>query len=180
MSFHLAQRGSSRLALMAATLLLAACATPPLAEFGAVTSGRLVLRAAADGDRQAQNVAAAFELQGNDQQGELRLLSPLGTQLAAARWSPGQVSLHTSGGTQRFATLNDLSQQILGEALPLAALSDWLRGRPWRQAPHQLRADGFEQLGWHVQLAGMADGLIEARRLAAPDVLLRVRLDPEP
>jgi len=171
---------TAALAILAVALLLAGCATPPVADLSPITSGRLALRMAADGARPAQNVAAAFELQGSDRQGEMRLISPLGTQLAAARWGPGDVSLETSGGLQRFASLEQLSQQFLGEVLPLAALPDWLAGRPWRQAPHQISADGFEQLGWQVLLTGQADGLIEARRISRPEVLLRLRLDPQP
>lgn len=165
---------------MAAAALLAGCATPPAADLGAITSGRLALRMAADGARPAQNVAAAFELQGSDKQGELRLISPLGTQVAAARWRPAEVSLETAGGVQRFDSLEQLSQQFLGQVLPLAALPDWLAGRPWGQAPFIRSADGFEQLGWLVLLAGRAEGLIEARRRAdlGPEVLLRVRLEP--
>lgn len=174
------RRGGRALALIGLAAMLGACATPPVAGLGAVTSGRLVLRVAADAGRDAQNLSAAFELQGQASQGELRLMSPLGTQLAAARWAPGDVSLRTSEGTQRFATLDELARQALGEALPLAALPDWLAGRPWPGAPHRLQAQGFEQAGWQVLLAGQGEGLIEALRSAAPEVLLRVRLDPAP
>ncbi len=168
------------MAFLSAAIFLGACATPPVVELGPVTSGRLALRMAADTDRQAQNVTAAFELQGTADRGELRLLTPLGTQLAAARWAPGNVSLQTSEGTQRFRTLDELAREALGEALPLAALPDWLAGRPWPLAPHQVVGDGFEQAGWQVLLTRLGEGLIEARRLALPEVLLRVRLDPVP
>jgi hypothetical protein len=47
-------------------------------------------------------------------------------------------------------------------------------------APHQVVGDGFEQAGWQVLLTRLGEGLIEARRLALPEVLLRVRLDPVP
>ncbi len=177
----LALRAGRRLALaagLAAVAALTACATPPASNAGAVTSGRLLLRVAAMAGRDAQNVTAAFELQGNGSRGELRLISPLGTQMAAARWAPGSVTLETSDGTQSFATLDDLSRQALGEALPLAALPDWLAGRPWPLAPHQPQPQGFEQAGWQVLLARQGEGLIEARRTAVPEVLLRVRLDP--
>ncbi len=172
----------ARRALVLAALAagLAGCATPPVAELGAVTSGRLALRVAAVGGRDALSVSAAFELQGSDRQGELRLISPLGTQMAAARWAPGEVTLQTAEGLQRFDTLDELSRQALGEALPLAALPDWLAGRPWPLAPHQAQADGFAQAGWQVLLARRSEGLIEARRDAVPEALLRIRLDPSP
>ncbi len=177
---RIVQRARRALALAGAAAALVGCATPPVAELGAVTSGRMLLRVAAVAGQDAQNVSAAFELQGNASQGELRLISPLGTQMAAARWAPGDVTLRTAEGTQSFATLDALSRQVLGEALPLAALPDWLAGRPWPQAPHVMQAQGFEQAGWQVLLARLSEGLIEARRVAVPEVLLRVRLDPSP
>jgi outer membrane lipoprotein LolB len=125
----------------------------------------------------AQGVSAAFELRGDGDSGELRLISPLGSRLAAARWAPGVATLDTPQGEQRYATLDELSRQALGEALPLAALPDWLQGRPWPVAPHTVNEGGFEQLGWQVLIAKRAEGLIEARRAAAPGVTVRVRLD---
>jgi outer membrane lipoprotein LolB len=165
-------------ALLAAAALLGACATPPLpADGGPVTSGRLSLRVDAAAERPAQGVTAAFELQGDAERGELRLLSPLGGMLAAARWAPGQALLDTPAGRQGFVSLDELSLQALGEVLPLAALPDWLAGRPWPGAAHLTLPDGFEQLGWRVDLARRAEGWVLAQRAAPPAVVLRVRLD---
>jgi outer membrane lipoprotein LolB len=118
-------------------------------------------------------------LRGDADSGELRLSSPLGSRLATAHWAPGVAMLTTSQGEQRYATLNDLSRQALGEALPLAALPDWLNGRPWAGAMHAVTDTGFEQLGWQVLLTHRVEGLIEARRPAPPAVHLRVRIDNE-
>lgn len=127
--------------------------------------------------RPAQSMSAGFELRGNSVAGELRLLSPLGTRLALARWAPGQVRLETSDGEREFESLHALSQSALGEDLPLAALPEWLAGRPWPGAAHTPTVDGFVQLGWQVNLARQAEGLIEAHRSASPAALLRIRLD---
>jgi len=166
-------------ALLAAVVLLGACAAPPVltGEGGPVISGRLSLRVEPLAERAAQGITAAFELQGNAERGELRLISPLGAQLAAARWAPGQALLDTPAGRQDFASLDDLSLQALGEVLPLAALPDWLAGRPWAGAAHRASANGFEQLGWRVDLARWSDGWVVATRDAPPIVSLRVRLD---
>ncbi len=166
-------------ALIAAAALLGACATPPPVpvDGGPVTSGRLSLRVEAAADRPAQGLTAAFELQGHAERGELRLLLPLGGLLAAARWAPGSALLDTPAGRQAFASLDELSLQTLGEVLPLAALPDWLAGRPWPGAAHQPGPDGFEQLGWQVDLARRAEGWVLARRDAPPAVMLRIRLD---
>jgi len=164
--------------LLAATVLLAACATPrPLPGELPWTSGRLSVRIAADGERAAQSVSAAFELRGGGDSGEMRLNSPLGTRVASARWAPGSAVLASGDGEQRFSDLDELSRRALGEALPLAALPDWLAGRPWPGAPHLPREGGFEQLGWQVLLARRAEGWIEARRDTPPAVLVRVKLD---
>jgi outer membrane lipoprotein LolB len=109
----------------------------------------------------------------------LRLFTPLGTQVALARWSAGDVRLLSSEGEARFATLEDLSRQVLGEALPLAALGDWLRGRPWPEVPAEpLPGGSFRQLGWEIVLSRRDDGHIRFTRAAPPQVTVRVVLDP--
>lgn len=135
------------------------------------------LRVEASPARMAQNLSAAFELRGDGTAGELRLISPLGTSLAHARWTPGHVRLETANGERSFESLDELASEALGEALPLAALPSWLGGRPWPGAAHTPAGDGFEQLGWQVQLTRHAEGFVEARRAAAPAVLLRIKLD---
>lgn len=163
--------------LLAAALTLAGCATtarPPATGAAQWTSGRLSVSIQSN---PVQNVSAGFELRGTGDSGELRLNSPLGTRLAAARWSPGSAVLADSQGEQSYVSLDDLSRRALGEALPLAALPDWLAGRPWPQAAHRANQSGFEQLGWQVSLARLAEGFIEASRAAAPAVRLRVKLD---
>lgn len=170
----------SRSLLAAAAVALAAgCATtPPPGPGGAPwTSGRMSLRVEATPERIAQSVSAAFELRGAGERGELRLSSPLGTLLAAAVWAPGQAVLRSPEGERRFASLDELARQALGEPLPLAALPDWLAGRPWSEAPHEVQADGFAQLGWRVQTVRLAEGWITALRVAPPAVQLRVKLD---
>jgi outer membrane lipoprotein LolB len=166
------------LAVTLLPLLLAACAsTAPPAE-GPWTSGRLSLRVDAIGERPVQSLSASFELAGSGERGQLNLSSPLGNRLASARWSAAGASLVTAEGEQRFASLDELARQALGEVVPLAALPSWLAGQPWPAAAHQPREGGFEQLGWQVSTAQRAAGQIEARRSAPPAVLLRVRLDP--
>lgn len=179
--------GPSRRALLAAgaCALATGCASPPrpasaTAGPPAWRAGRLALRVAETPGRAAQSLTAAFELAGDAERGELRLATALGTQLAAARWSPGQAWLRTSEGERRYADLDALSREALGEVLPLAALPSWVAGTPWPAAPHEPEAQGFRQLGWRIGLAARAEGRIEILREAAgagPEVLLRLRLD---
>lgn len=142
-------------------------------------SGRLALRVAATGAQPERGLNASFDLSGDAERGELRLSTLLGPQIAAARWAPGEARLTSSEGEQRFASLDDLSREVLGEALPLQALPDWLRGRPWPGAAARAGEAAFEQLGWQIDLARLVQGFVTATRAAdgdAPAVSLRVRL----
>jgi len=172
-----------RLALATAVAvlgLLPACAnlTPPHAEGSQLLSGRLSVRVDSEPVRA---FSAAFELSGDAHAGALVLSSPLGATLAQARWAPGEAVLETPSTRASYADLDTLAEQALGERVPLAALFDWLRGRPWSGAFSQrlpAGEPGFTQMGWRVGLARFAQGWVEARRDAAPVVTMRARLDP--
>jgi outer membrane lipoprotein LolB len=138
------------------------------------------LRVDGAADQASRQVNLSFDLRGSDAHGELRLSSVLGTQLASARWSPGEAVLQTAEGMRRFADLDALAREAFGETLPLRALPDWLAGRPWAGAASTAGADGFEQLGWHIVVSRLAAGWIEARRDQRPAASLRVRLDTVP
>ena len=98
--------------------------------------------------------------------------------LAQARWAPGSVVLATPQGEKQFADLDALTREALGESLPVAALFDWLRGRPWPGAASSAASGpGFEQLGWVVSLARFDDAWVEARRESPPAVTVRAKLD---
>jgi outer membrane lipoprotein LolB len=162
-----------------AAALLCACASAPQRVAGEQpwASGRLSVRIEATPQQIAQSMSAAFDLRAQGDAGELRLNSPLGTRLAAARWAPGEAVLVTSDGERRYDSLDALSRQALGEVLPLAALPDWLAARPWPGAGSRSIEGGFEQLGWQVITARRNEGLIEATRAAPPAVSVRVRID---
>ena len=169
--------------LTAAPWLLAACATRPQRPADAAPSwkqGRLALRVDASAASLARSVSAGFELTGDEHQGELRLVSPLGTLVAEARWQPGNVTLKDGAGTRQFDDLTALSREALGEEVPLAALPHWLDGRPWPGAPSEPlpTGPGFAQAGWSVETGQLAgDGRLDARRDAAPAIHLRIQLD---
>jgi outer membrane lipoprotein LolB len=172
-----------RAATLLAALALAGCATAPPVEPGAI-SGRLALQVDAFHDRTAQSLSAGFDLRGSAERGELRLSTPLGTTLAAASWGPGEARLATPQGERRFEDLDALSRDALGESLPLRALPDWLRGRPWPGAEQPARplqpGPGFAQLGWTIDLARFEAGQVFAWRAGPPAVRLRVQLDTAP
>ena len=177
-----AARARSALALGCA-LLVGACTTLPPAPLGTADSlsGRLALRVEAIGDASPRAFSAAFDLRGNAQAGTLGLSTPLGSMLAEARWSPAEVVLATPQGTRRFANLEELTREALGESVPVEAWFDWLRGRPWSgatSAASSTPAPGFAQLGWQVDLGRFDEGTIVATRESPPPtVTVRIRLD---
>lgn len=165
---------------LAAAVLVGCAGVPRSAErpAGEALSGRLAVRV--DDGGEARSVTAAFELQGRPEAGELNLSTPLGTVLGQARWAPGSVVLVTPQGSTAYPDLDALTREVLGESLPVAALFDWLKGRPWPGAPSRAVAGdraGFSQLGWAVDLAGYADAAVTAVRETPPAVTVRVRLD---
>jgi outer membrane lipoprotein LolB len=165
-----------------ALALVAGCSTlsPPSGAPGETVSGKLSVHIDEYRGAPARSVSAAFDLRGSADQGQMQLTSPLGTVMAQARWRPGEVLLKTSDGEKRFPDLPSLADEVLGEPLPLGALFDWLRGRPWAGAPSQPLAPpaaGFEQMGWTVALERLSEGWIVAKRSAPPVVTVRARLE---
>lgn len=153
--------------LACALLLLQACAAPPrpadTAPQAEHWSGRLGLLVASE---PPQSFFAGFELSGNPQAGELKLNSPLGSTLALMQWQPGQTLLRQGEQTRRYESLEALSQDVTGAAIPVRALFGWLNGTP--QAVE----------GWEADLGGLPDGRLIARRLMPlPTAELRVVLE---
>lgn len=113
-----------------------------------------------------QNLSAAFELLGNAERGSLSLTSPLGTTLAEAQWTPEGAVWRTATETRQFASMDALGEQLVGTALPLAALFDWLQARP---TPAQ---------GWEADLQDLSQGRLRAQRTQPePAAQLRIVLE---
>ena len=142
----------------------------------------LVVPAGAGGQPRGQSVNANFELLGDPTRGRLEMSTPMGSLVARVSWQPGAATVRTPDEERSYDTLDALTQELLGEALPVQALFDWLKGRPWPNTPFRsLGEQGFEQLGWQVDLRRYPSGLIVAQRLnpGGPDPLatLRLKLD---
>ena len=176
-----AARACAAAALVVAALVVAGCATPRAPTPAESISGRLTVRVDATAGAAPRTLTAGFDLEGDADEGSLSLATPLGTRIAQARWSPREVLLVTPDGEKAYPDLDALTRELAGEALPVAALYDWLRGRPWPGAPSSALAAGegagFAQLGWHVVLAGPGPDAIVARREAPPAVTVRAMID---
>jgi outer membrane lipoprotein LolB len=175
----------ARCGILFMPLLMVGCAAIPTAPdvaSGSMFSGRLVVNVAALNGIASRSLSAAFELQGDASVGRLHLSTPLGSALAQARWGPGIVILTTPQGEKTFADLDALTNEVLGESLPLGAMFDWLRGKPWPGATSKNwrvmpSETGFDQLGWAVDLTRFNQDLVVAQRVSPPVVTVRVKLD---
>ena len=172
-----------RLAALALSLvMLGGCASlkhqaKPQVEGDLHLSGRLSVQVAGNAGGKASGGNGAFELTGQPAAGQLELSTPLGSLVARAVWRDGDVRLQTPEDERRYEDLDALTREMLGEAIPVAALFDWLQGRPWAQAANTPVSGGFEQLGWQIDLSHFPEGLIVATRRADPLVTLKARID---
>lgn len=151
---------------LTAALLLSACAAPrpPVAANEDTWSGRLALQL---DSTPPQSFSAGFDLRGSPQAGELQLNSPLGTTLASVRWSPQGAELRQGDRVEQRSSLDELTTELSGTALPVAALFGWLRG------------DATTANGWTADLSQQPQGRITARRTTPlPSAELRVLFAP--
>jgi outer membrane lipoprotein LolB len=165
-----------RVCLLLATLLVAACAykqgdtgindTQKETQNGVLAAfwaGRISLQLQSE---PPQSFFAGFELKGQASNGELTLISPLGSILGIMRWSPTAAALEQGGKIKNFASTDELLLQTTGAAVPLPALFDWLAGI------------NTAVPGWAADLSQQASGRITAKRTApAPQADLRIVLD---
>lgn len=146
-------------------LALTGCATPrpKPTDTESFWSGRLALQLQS---APPQNWSASFELQGSAEQGQMTLLSPIGTTLARLSWTPQTALLEQGQDKTESSNLQNLSQRLTGTDLPIAALFEWLTGKA-ADAP-----------GWQVDLSAHPEGRLSARRSTpAPEAVLRIVLD---
>ena len=113
-----------------------------------------------------QGFFAAFELKGQPDNGELTLISPLGSILGVMRWTPLEATLEQGGSIKRFASTDELLAQTTGAAVPVSALFDWLDGK------------NTPTPGWQADLSQQGNGRITAKRTEpSPQADLRIVLD---
>lgn len=154
-----------RWTLCALACLLTACATPRQPMPGqAHWSGRLAVQMAST---PPQSFSASFELTGSPTSGELALSTPLGNTVATVRWSPGLAEMRQGQQLTRRNSLDELTTELSGTALPVTALFAWLDGQPHSAS------------GWSADLSRQAEGRITARRTdPAPSAELRIIFQP--
>ncbi|OWQ44359.1 hypothetical protein CDL60_24890 [Roseateles noduli] len=184
------QFGASALALLGVAALTGCSSLPKaagadaaaLADAPRLTGKFGLIVPAGVGGQRGQNVNANFELLGDPSRGQLEMSTSMGSLVARVSWQPGSAWLKTPDGDRAYDDIDALTQELLGETLPLQALFDWLRGRPWPQAPSRATGEsGFQQLGWQVDLRRFDAQLISAQRInpngPEPLATLRLKLD---
>jgi outer membrane lipoprotein LolB len=113
-----------------------------------------------------QSLAAVFDLKGGIEAGQLSLGTPLGNILAQLSWSAGSATLRTPRETREYPSVDALLAEVTGTPIPVAALFDWLAGKP-------ATVDG-----WQADLTQHADGRLRARRSSpAPAADLRLAFE---
>lgn len=155
--------------LLSATFLIAGCAHPTGVnalndQKSGFWTGRLSLQLQGEA---VQSFHAGFELKGEPDQGELTLISPLGSILGVLRWSPQEAVLDSGNQSpQRFESVDALMAQATGAAVPISAMFAWLHG------------DNASASGWTADLSRQSEGRITATRSQPePRAELRIVLD---
>lgn len=153
-------------AVLGSALLLGACATTPrpVSPGDSAWNGRLALSV---DSQPPQSFSAGFDLHGSPAAGELQLVSPLGNTLALVVWDATGAELRQGGQVTRRGSLDELTAELSGTAMPVAALFGWLKGQPG------------DVPGWQADLSRQSEGRVTARRTAPlPTAELRVIFQP--
>lgn len=175
---------------------VAGCATvAPTEPATQIYSGRFAASVSRGEQREA--VSGRFTLATHPDRTELDLASPLGNTVARVSAEANHATLTAPRADGTLATWRGdspdaLAESVLGFALPVSGLADWIAGRPVpgrsaRLFPASGLAQRIEQDGWTIAIEERFDGTGAPRRLsfdhnaATPtgaSVRLRLVLDP--
>lgn len=182
----------TRLCVLGLATLLSACKSPPKPpvllpsvqlQQAQQWQGHLSVKLGAFGTLPADGQSFTFFLKATTGEGQLDLMTPLGTQLAQVTWNKQSAHLDSSEGRSSYGSLNELSAQLLGEDIPVQALPHWLQGIPAPDlATSKVLTDhsGFEQAGWQIDTHLLTQGKLQATRTETANqrlITLKVRLE---
>ena len=154
------------LAGAALAVILGGCAAPKLQVAPGTDSwnGRLALNVDSS---PPQSYTAGFDLRGTPQAGELLLATPLGSTLATITWGPDFAKMTQGSQITQRRSLAELSADMGGTEVPVAALFAWLKGEPALVT------------GWQADLSRHAEGRVTAKRTTPlPTAELRLVFEP--
>lgn len=115
---------------------------------------------------------------------EMLITSPVGSSVARVVRTGSEVVLTTTGeGEYRASDAEALTEKVLGFRIPLAGLTDWVRGRQVEGSPASVVRDkdgrpaSLEQNGWRVEYQEFrSDGLPVRMKLTYPGIELRLAI----
>ncbi|OGB03179.1 MAG: hypothetical protein A3G29_09535 [Burkholderiales bacterium RIFCSPLOWO2_12_FULL_64_99] len=159
-----------------------AASSSPEAPSRLALQGQLSIKLLAWQDLPAKGLSLGFFFSGHTDQGLLDLMTPLGTLMAQVGWQADEAWVVNENGRQTYPTLDELSRQTLGEALPLRSLVHWMQGQPDSTQPSTLTEQPgvFEQAGWRIDTRELAEQRIQATRSASDQqraIHIKVYLD---
>ena len=166
--------------LAGAALLLASCATVP-PEALPPGSFSLIGRVAVRYGEEAASGRVTWRHTGADD--ELVISTPLGQGVAEITRRYGVYTLVTASGERDSATDPErLTRQMLGYAVPLDGLPDWVQGRPEPGVEAMTRYDGdrlaeLRQRGWVIDYSGSDERPPKRVRLTRGDLDIRLVID---
>lgn len=165
--------------LVCSVLLLAGCATAPIAD-KRVRSGRFSLQIIRRDER--NSLAGRWRLQESAGEIELTLMTPLYGILARIRVGENGATLerpNKEGGNaiETAESAQALMLRHLGFSLPPEMLASWLSGTSWAGAAAEQTAEGFVQAGWQVVVKRLKpDGSPALVTLAQPETALQAAI----
>lgn len=173
---------SLRVLAAGALVILSACAELPFLQPTAglefQLSGRIAVRY--DDQGSSGNIAWRHRAAGD----EMLITSPFGQGVARIEREGDMVTVTASDRrVYRAHDAESLTEQVLGFRVPLAGLSDWVRGKPAPGPARETRdprgrLSELEQDGWHIYYLayGDGDGLPARLRLVYPGLELRLAI----
>ena len=166
--------------LLAAALVLAACATPSQRAAppgGFDLQGRVSIRHGSDGATGRISWSHSAETD------ELLIASSLGQGIARIRRVGQDVELFSEGKEYRAADAESLTERVLGWRLPLAGLPDWVQGRADPGSASQATRDAsgrivaLVQNGWKIEYQNFEGNRPSRMRLTRPSLEIRLVID---
>lgn len=166
-----------------AALLLAACAQPRLAGkeswraqtdiAGFAADGRLAVKVNEKGSY------ANFDWTYQNQVQTININTPLGSTLGQlCQDGQGVLAVDGKGKKYQAATPQELSERLLGFALPVQYLHVWANGQWVKNAPYRLLPDGrLQQFEWMISRSLNESGTPRILLLDSPKLTLRLVFD---
>ena len=160
--------------------LLAACQTTPIKPSTWQSGSRDALNFNASGrlavKQNDKGSYANFDWDSNGKMQQLSVNTPLGNTVGElCQDSSGVVATASNGETYQAATANELSERLMGFAIPVESLDLWAHGYYADNQPHTVDEQGrLLQAGWKIERQVGGEG--HPRILVLDNQQLSIRL----